>query len=159
MFNSILISTDGSKPSEHAAKIGIKLARLCRAKVLALYVADTSKFIAAAGPTFPYPDVSPMTVNETYTSLRDFLMIEGDAATRLIEEMANDSGIPFSKTVVEGYPASAILEFAEKSGSDLIVIGSIGRTGFGDALLGGVAGKVIHASKIPIFVVPWEGTS
>jgi nucleotide-binding universal stress UspA family protein len=158
MFNSILIATDGSKPSERAAKIGIRLARLCRAKVLALYVADTSKFIAAAVPTFPYPDVSPMTVNDTYTSLRDFLLIEGDAATRLVEEMATDSGIPCRKTVIEGYPASAILELAEESESDLIVIGSIGRTGYGDTLLGGVAGKVIHTSKIPILVVPWQGT-
>jgi len=154
MFKTILIATDGSKHAEHAAKIGIKLAGLCRAKVFALYVADTGKFLAAAGPTFPYPDVSPATVNETYTTFRDFLLIDGDAATKSIGEMADESQVSCHKAVIEGYPASVILEKAEKESADLIVIGSIGRTGLQDTLLGGVAGKVIHTSRIPVLVVP-----
>jgi nucleotide-binding universal stress UspA family protein len=158
MFHNILIATDGSKPSENAAKVGIELARLSRSGVSALYVADTSKFIAMPGPTFPYPDFSPTTINETYTGLRDFLLIEGDEATKLIEEMARDSGVACSKMVIEGYPATAILELAERNGVDLIVIGSIGRTGSDDSFLGGVAGKVIHVSTIPVLVVPMEGT-
>lgn len=158
MFNNILIATDGSKPSENAAKIGIEIARVSRAGVSVLYVADTSKFVAAPGPTFPYADFSPTTVNEAYTGLRDFLLIEGDEATKLVEEMARDSGVSCSRKVIEGYPATAILEHAERGGVDLIIIGSIGRTGSSDPLLGGVAGKVVHASTIPVLVVPMEGT-
>lgn len=37
---------------------------------------------------------------------------------------------------------------------DIIVMGSIGKTGSGDFLLGGVAGKVVMNSTVPVLVVP-----
>lgn len=49
MFENILIATDGSKHAENAAKAGIEIARLSKARVTAMYVADIGKEYAAAG--------------------------------------------------------------------------------------------------------------
>ena len=43
--------------------------------------------------------------------------------------------------LLEGNPADSILEFAEKEGIELIVMGTLGRTGLEKFLLGSVAEK------------------
>lgn len=55
--------------------------------------------------------------------------------------------------VVEGNPPSEILEIAEDNKMDLIVIGSIGKTGIEKFLMGSVAEKGVHNSKLPVLVV------
>ncbi len=72
----------------------------------------------------------------------------------MIQELARNSGVPCEKLNIEGYPANEILRVAEDNKVDIIVMGSIGKTGLGDFLLGGVAGKVVMKSKVPVLVVP-----
>lgn len=55
--------------------------------------------------------------------------------------------------VVEGNPPSEILEIAEDNKMDLIVIGSIGKTGIEKFLMGSVAEKGVHNSELPVLVV------
>ena len=47
----------------------------------------------------------------------------------------------------------SIIEFAQKRGADLIVMGSHGRTGLGRLLLGSVAEQVIGKAVCPVLVV------
>jgi nucleotide-binding universal stress UspA family protein len=47
-----------------------------------------------------------------------------------------------------------ILDVAEEAGSDLIVIGTRGRTAVQSALLGSVSSAVVHHSRRPVLVVP-----
>ncbi len=49
--------------------------------------------------------------------------------------------------------ASAILEFSEEDGSDLIVMGTHGRSALGRFFLGGVAEKVVRHSSVPVITV------
>lgn len=72
------------------------------------------------------------------------------------KELCNDSegrsrvcGI----VIEEGSPSEVILRQAEKSGVDLIVMGSHRHTVVGDAMLGTTTHKVLHSSKIPVLVV------
>ncbi len=158
MLENILITTDGSKPSEQAAEYGIELAKRLKGKVLALYVADTSKF-TPEGPISPFLDISPQAINDAFTSIRCFAREEGEMATQMIQELARKSGVPCEKKIVEGYPANEILKVADDNGIDIIVMGSIGKTGFGDFLLGGVAGKVVMKSRVPVLVIPGKISS
>ena len=60
--------------------------------------------------------------------------------------------------MAEGNPGSEIISYAEKNGMDIIVIGSVGRTGLDKFLLGSVAEKVVRNSRIPVLTVPREET-
>ena len=54
--------------------------------------------------------------------------------------------------VVEGYPAEEILIYADKNNIDLILLASHGHSGVRRWALGGVADKVLRASKVPIWL-------
>jgi nucleotide-binding universal stress UspA family protein len=57
--------------------------------------------------------------------------------------------------VVGGPPAKVILE--ESAGHDLIVMGTLGRTGMAKILIGSVAEKVVKLAKCPVMVVRNKG--
>ena len=57
--------------------------------------------------------------------------------------------------IAEGGSAPVILEEAAKLGADLIVMGTQGNSLWGD-MLGSVAHKVLHRSKIPVLLVPFR---
>jgi nucleotide-binding universal stress UspA family protein len=52
-----------------------------------------------------------------------------------------------------GSPPDELLAFAEKTGIDLIVMGSHGRTGLSRLLTGSVAEQVMRRSKCPVLIV------
>ncbi|SEW21531.1 Nucleotide-binding universal stress protein, UspA family [Natrinema salifodinae] len=59
------------------------------------------------------------------------------------------------KTVIEaGAPDEKILEYTENMGVDHIVMGSRGRSGMEEALLGSVAKAVVKRSSVPVTIVP-----
>lgn len=51
-------------------------------------------------------------------------------------------------------PAIGVLEAAARSGADMIVIASHGRTGMSRWLLGSVAEKIARSADVPVIVVP-----
>jgi nucleotide-binding universal stress UspA family protein len=77
-------------------------------------------------------------------------------ATGVAEEAIRDvvSGaepVKIFTRVVEGNAARALLEAA--AGADLLVVGSRGRSGFTEALLGSVAQHCIHHATCPVVVI------
>lgn len=61
--------------------------------------------------------------------------------------------VRFKPWLLEGDPAKVIVDAAAKTGTDLIVMGSVGRTGIQRLLLGSVAERVVRAADIPVTVV------
>lgn len=61
--------------------------------------------------------------------------------------------IAFEAVVLEGNPADEIVNFIEKTDDELIVIGTLGKTGVQKFLLGSVAENVVRRSKVSVFVV------
>jgi nucleotide-binding universal stress UspA family protein len=53
-----------------------------------------------------------------------------------------------------GDPASTLVQYAEKTNTDLIVIGSHGRTGLLNFVLGSVAEAIVESAKCDVLVVP-----
>ncbi len=58
--------------------------------------------------------------------------------------------------VVVGYPAEEILKYVDENDVDLVMLSTHGRTGVKTWDLGGTASKVIHAAKVPVWLVPTE---
>jgi nucleotide-binding universal stress UspA family protein len=52
-----------------------------------------------------------------------------------------------------GHPAGDILEFVEENDTDLLVLGSHGRSGIRRLLMGSVAEQVIRNASCPVFTV------
>ena len=149
MFERILIATDGSKFGEKAAKVGIELARLSGGKVIIVYVADTGRYISSVGIVPPFGGVSPDAIDIVVSSIREV----GEKVTLQVNELARSSGVRSERRIVEGNPPNEILRIAEEEKMDTIVIGSIGKTGLEKFLLGSVAEKVVHNSKLPVLIV------
>jgi len=145
MFDKILVATDGSEHGERAAKVAIEIAKLSGGTVTAIYVADTSK-------TSHLPD------DMLLYSIRELLLKEGKEAVDFVEKMAKDAGVNFESTVAEGNPGEEIIHYAEKAAMNLVVLGTVGRTGMDKFLLGSVAEKIVRNSKIPVLTVPRELT-
>ena len=58
--------------------------------------------------------------------------------------------------VVVGYPAEEILKYVDANDIDLVMMSTHGSTGAKGWHLGEVANKIIHASKVPVWLVPTE---
>jgi len=138
LFKKILIATDGSKYSLGAASKALEIARFHGARVFALYVVDTRALVTANG--MPAPD-------NLYLILED----EGKRAVAQVKEMAGD--LPAETFVLPGHPAQVIAQFAKDNGIDLIVTGTLGKSGIEELLLGSVADKVIRTAPCPVLVV------
>ena len=100
---------------------------------------------AATSMTFATGDI----VNKWIATLNeDARQIESEAIAKYA-----DSGIIIETRVLEGYPSSALLDVAKNTSSDLIVMGSHGRTGLKRLWLGSVAESVVQEAPIPILIV------
>src|SRR5687767_6480194 len=56
--------------------------------------------------------------------------------------------------VASGTPATAILHHAAETRTDLVVLGTHGRTGFERLMLGSVTEKVVRRASCPVLTVP-----
>jgi nucleotide-binding universal stress UspA family protein len=55
--------------------------------------------------------------------------------------------------LLEGHPVDKLVQYAEEEGMDIVVIGTLGRTGLERLLLGSVTENLIRHSKVPVLVV------
>ena len=140
IYKKILIATDGSEPNKKAISYGIELAKLSEAKVYAVFVVDTASFASI-----------PMDTG--WEMMYELLQKEGTDATRLVEDDAKALGVDVESAVIEGHPSHEIIEFAENNDIDLIVMGTLGKSGLDKFLLGSVAEKVSRNAKVPVLVV------
>lgn len=62
--------------------------------------------------------------------------------------------ITIEPLAVQGFTADKILESAKKRGSDLIVMGTQGASGWSQALVGSMTSSVIERAKVPVLAIP-----
>lgn len=140
-FKKILIATDGSEHAEKAAAYGIDIAKATGAEVSALYVVSTEH----AGTT--------RSVMGWTDAFEEYLANKGGVATGYVEKLGNEAGVKVEPVYLKGVPAEKILEYAEESNIDLIVMGTQGLTGVQRFLLGSVAENVLRHSKVPVMII------
>lgn len=144
MFKHILVATDGSPASEHAAQLAVNLSRTHGAKLTAVYVVD------------PYPymgigEINPMGFQAYMAAAHQ----QAAAAHAQVEALCHKGGAAISlqaRLVEDVGAASGIVQTAKTEGADLVVLGSHGRSGLVRLMLGSVATKVVAESPIPVLV-------
>jgi len=145
-YRNIVIATDGSENSQRAISYGIEIAKLSGATVHALYVLDISSF-------------SSIPMDAGWEAMYEILKTEGGKAVSEVKERGEASAVEVREVILEGHPSSQIIEFAENNNADLIVMGTLGKTGLDRFLMGSVAEKVVRGSKVPVLVVRSEEQS
>lgn len=145
MYTKILIPTDGSRLAELAALSGVEFASMCDAEILALYVA----------PEYQYP-VSVEIIPPGYPSEEEYMEASrktGDSYLAGLYNAATESRLKVTGiTIFSNKPAHKIVEVAREQNCDLIFIGSHGRSGLEQLLLGSVTTKVLGLCDIPVLV-------
>ncbi|HHT74634.1 MAG TPA: universal stress protein [Methanomassiliicoccaceae archaeon] len=137
-FKKILIPTDGSEYTKKAIAQGLEIAKLMNAEVTALYVVDQTSFV-----NFP--------MDSTVVSIYSLLEKEGQDAVDYVVEEGAKIGVKVTAMLQEGSPVKKIVDVAKDH--DLVVMGTIGRTGISKILLGSVAERVVRFAPCPVLVV------
>jgi nucleotide-binding universal stress UspA family protein len=147
MISTILVPTDGSDTAHKAGAYAVALARQLQASILALSVIDKRLLAIRTVPVErSFPGVAE--------SLDDFLRETAQRAVGDIETLSQEAGVPSKTKIVSGHPVEEIVQEAEKSKADLIVMGSHGQSALVAAALGSVTYGVIHKdTTIPVLVV------
>ncbi len=68
-------------------------------------------------------------------------------------EKAEAAGVTFTSEILVGPVPQAVVKRAEELGCDSIVMGTRGMGAIGSLLMGSVATKVIHLTKLPVTLV------
>lgn len=138
-YQNILVAIDLSNESEKVIKRAKKLAGGDSGKLQLVHVVEP---IAAAYPIDAYAiNISKMQ--------EEAMQIAKDRLADIGKECTIGAG---QQHIVVGSAATEIRSMAQELGSDLIVIGSHGRSGW-KLLLGSTANKVLHGSDCDILTV------
>lgn len=142
LYRKIMVATDGSEPVKKAVDTAVEVARLSGAKLYAVYVVA-----AGGGHTVGPKDVG------WEKAMKEHLGAEGREATAYVETAGKAANVEVESVLLEGSPANEIVDFAEKNDIDLIVMGTLGKTGIQKFLLGSVAQNVVRHSRKAVLVV------
>ncbi len=145
MFKHILFATDGSSASVHAAQMAVNMARAHGSQLTVIYVID------------PYPYMGGHEMNLVgFESYMESGRKHAANAFTHIQRLASKCGalIQVKTRLVEGSSVvKAILKTAEEEHAKLIMVGSHGRGGLEQLLVGSVAAKVVAHSTTPVMVI------
>jgi nucleotide-binding universal stress UspA family protein len=140
LMKKILVPTDFSKASEAAAHYSVALAAELSAKVELIHVVN-------AGTDSKHPSWKKIETELTKSS--------ADNARRLIAELGTSAKVTYK--LLKGFPFHEIVsDYAEKSGADIVAIGSRGAYGVKKALVGSNAATLISSCQKPVLVIPAE---
>lgn len=140
VWKNILLATDFSESAEPALALALQLTRDSGA---ALTLVHTWELPAYAYPGLGFAPADVLTGIES-------------AARSQLEELLGRvrKEVPHAKAVLcRGFAADEIVREAERSKSDLIVIGTHGRRGVAHVVLGSVAERVVRTSPVPVLTV------
>jgi nucleotide-binding universal stress UspA family protein len=141
----ILLATDGSKFSEAAIQ------------AVATTIATKNSEVLVVQAVEPFLYSTPPQMAAGYApelaEKREEQMKEAKASVAATAKTLQTAGFAVKTRVVEADARSAILDVAEESRADLIVLGSHGRRGLQKFLLGSVAESVARHARCSVLIV------
>lgn len=140
MFKRILVAYDGSQHARKALEVAVDLAKKYGAKIYVAEVVDTATILGLSMGPVP-PDIIDSMREKAKADLAD------------ARAKAEAAGVLVETAMLEGDPAAAIVEYADKIGADLVVTGSRGLSSIKRVLLGSVSTGIVNHAKRPVLVV------
>jgi nucleotide-binding universal stress UspA family protein len=135
MYNTILVTLDGT-PTDRAIIEHVKeLAKLAGSRLVLLHVAD-----GWAARTF-----GPDAVSREIT--------EDSAYLEKIRAEFQSVGIPTEAEMAYGEPAEQIIRWIQQKGCDLVAMSTHGHRFLADHFLGTTASRVQHSISVPVLLL------
>jgi len=154
-IKTILLPIDGSGTSMRAARIGISLSKKFRSDLIGLTVIDLMSLPYGYFLTQPGTRSHDSILEEKRSEAKKWFV---EVKKSMLEDLGESQAveIKFRSEIIEdpySRVESAIINYAESEGVDLIVMGTRGKSGFKRILLGSVASGVLSYSHCPVMVV------
>jgi nucleotide-binding universal stress UspA family protein len=144
MFRSIVVGTDGSETASEAVRQAVELAKQIGAKIQLVSAYEPVSRARLRQEQAQVPDDLQWMVNPRE---------DVDATLEEASDTVRDAGVEVETYARQGDPADAILDVAEETGADLIVVGNKGMTGAKRFLLGSVPNKVSHHAPCSVLII------
>jgi Universal stress protein UspA and related nucleotide-binding proteins len=141
VFKRIVVAYDGSDHAIKALSTAIELAKAFNSKLDVVEVVDTAALLGMGFAPIP-SEVIAQIYNKAQNDVEQ------------AKKKAQEAGVKdVTSQVLEGDPATSIIEYASRNGADLVVMGSRGLSTFKRLILGSVSSKVVQESRVPVLVV------
>ena len=138
----ILLPVDSSKSSLNAAKYVGKLAKDLRSKCTVTLI--------SVHDDIGLGHVKQFVANSV---IDDYLREVSEKELKAAQKALDTAAVKHNMVIKRGNVANEIIALANKEKFDLVVMGSKGRSGIVDAIMGSVAQKVSNAAKQPVLLV------
>jgi Universal stress protein UspA and related nucleotide-binding proteins len=151
-MKKVLIALDYNPSAQKVAETGYSMAKAMHAEISLLHV--------VADPTYySSPEYSPIMGFDGFMETGQLLLnsVEAleNASLHFLDKSRLHLGDKTIKTMVKkGDVAESILIAADELHADIIVVGSHSRKWLENIVMGSVTEKVLHNTKIPLFIVP-----
>jgi nucleotide-binding universal stress UspA family protein len=144
LFERIVVGTDGSETANEAVRQAVELAKATGASVqiVSAFEPVTRERVRSEAGELPGDVAHSAGPREDVN-----LTLDTAAGT------AKQEGVEVQTHAREGDPADALLDVAEETNADLIVVGNKGMTGAKRFLLGSVPNKVSHHAPCGVYIV------
>jgi nucleotide-binding universal stress UspA family protein len=144
VFEKIVVAYDDSPGARRALEIGVDLARRPGVELTA----------AAVEAHLPHYGATVGEVDEERA-------VEEQACQRWLraaEAYADEHGVKLHTMILAGHPAEKLVQAAQQSGADLLILGHSGHSAVWGRFLGGTVEKVSrHATCSVLIAAPPEG--
>ena len=140
MFTNILVPVDGSDNSYRALDAALLLSEKLGSNITVIHVMEQV----------------PITHIGSEKQLNEFLQAykkENQEILSKCSEIATQKGLTINTFLVEGNPASEILNFSKKEKFDLLIMGRRGLGKFKELILGSISSKIVHHSPSAVLLI------
>lgn len=141
-MHKFLVPIDNSENATRALQYAIRLAKENGEAELHI--------VHAHGLPLVYGEIAVYLREE---KAQEMLRQHSEDVLRPALETANAAGVKYTSEILVGDPPEAIAKCAEQRGCDAIVMGTRGMGAIGNLVMGSVATKVIHLTKLPVTLV------
>jgi nucleotide-binding universal stress UspA family protein len=151
-MKKILIALDYNPSAQKIAETGYALAKSMNALVILLHVVSDAAYYSSLNysPIMGFDSFSNLDILQT-----DIVEELKKGAQEYLDKSKQHLGDETIQTVIkDGDFGKSILDAATEMNVDIIVMGTHSQRGLDKILMGSVAGKVLHHSSIPLFIIP-----
>lgn len=140
MFTNVLVPVDGSDNSYRALDAALLLSEKLGSNITVLNVMEQV----------------PITRIESEKLLSELLEAYKEENQEILSKcskIATEKGLSIKTLLLQGNPASIILDYSKEEKFDLVIMGSRGMGKFKQLILGSVSSKIVHHSPCAILLI------